>query len=106
MNTPNGLETSNPQVQQAFGDAINDLNGAGLPLDTAPGEVQYVTRHGQRIPLHGGPGDPDGEFNALGVPFTGQGFAENEFGSSYVQVVTWSSGRCPKSHTAVTADHF
>src|SRR5438067_8516921 len=102
VNTPNGLETSNPQVQQAFGDAINDLNGAGLPLDTAPGDVQYVTRHGQRIPIHGGPGDPDGEFNALGVPFTGQGFAENEFGSSYVQVVTWSNQACPEAATILT----
>jgi acyl-homoserine-lactone acylase len=102
VHTPNGLETANPQVQQAFGDAINDLSGAGLPLDTAPGEVQYVTRHGQRIPLHGGPGDPDGEFNALGVPFTGQGFAENEFGSSYVQVVTWSKKACPEAATILT----
>jgi len=102
VNTPNGLETNNPQVQQAFGDAINDLNGAGLPLDTAPGDVQYVTRRGQRIPIHGGPGDPDGEFNALGVPFTGRGFAENEFGSSYVQVVTWSNKACPEAATILT----
>jgi acyl-homoserine-lactone acylase len=89
-------------VQRAFGDAIEDLNGAGLPLDTAPGDVQYVTRHGQRIALHGGPGDPDGEFNALGVPFTGSGFAENEFGSSYVQVVTWSRKSCPEAATIMT----
>jgi acyl-homoserine-lactone acylase len=102
VNTPNGLETNNAQVQQAFGDAINDLNGAGLALDTSPGEVQYVSRHGQRIPLHGGPGDPDGEFNALGVPFTGSGFAENEFGSSYVQVVTWGKKACPEAATILT----
>jgi acyl-homoserine-lactone acylase len=102
VHTPNGLETSNAQVQQAFGDAINDLGGAGIPLDAAPGDVQYVTRHGQRIPLQGGPGDPDGEFNALGVPFTGQGFAENEFGSSYVQVVAWSKKLCPEAATILT----
>jgi acyl-homoserine-lactone acylase len=102
VTTPNGLETNNAQVQQAFGDAINDLNGAGLALDTSPGEVQYVSRHGQRIPLHGGPGDPDGEFNALGVPFTGSGFAENEFGSSYVQVVTWGKKACPEAATILT----
>jgi acyl-homoserine-lactone acylase len=102
VNTPNGLETNNPQVQQAFGDAIEDLNGAGLALDTAPGDVQYVTRHGQRIAIHGGPGDPDGEFNALGVPFTGSGFAENEFGSSYVQVVTWGKKACPQAATILT----
>jgi acyl-homoserine-lactone acylase len=102
VHTPNGLETSSPQVQKAFGDAINDLNGAGIPRDAAPGDVQYVTRHGHRIPLHGGPGDPDGEFNALGVRFTPQGFAENEFGSSYVQVVAWSKKRCPDAATIVT----
>jgi acyl-homoserine-lactone acylase len=102
VNTPNGLETSNPKVQQAFGEAIEDLNGAGLALDVAPGEVQYVTKHGKRIPLHGGPGDPDGEFNALGVPWTGSGFAENEFGSSYVQVVTWSKKACPEASTILT----
>jgi acyl-homoserine-lactone acylase len=103
VHTPNGLETSSPQVQKAFGDAIEDLNGAGIPLDAAPGDVQYVTRHGQRIPLHGGPGDPDGEFNALGVPFrSGSGFGENEFGSSYVQVVTWSRKACPEASTILT----
>jgi acyl-homoserine-lactone acylase len=102
VHTPNGLETNNPQVQEAFGNAINDLDGAGLPLDVSPGDVQYVMRHGVRIPLHGGPGDPDGEFNALGVPWTGSGFAENEFGSSYVQVVTWSKKACPEAATILT----
>jgi acyl-homoserine-lactone acylase len=102
VHTPNGLETSNPQVQKAFGDAINDLAAAGIALDAAPGEVQYVTRHGKRIPLHGGPGDPDGEFNALGVGFTEQGFGENDFGSSYVQVVTWSKKACPEAATILT----
>jgi acyl-homoserine-lactone acylase len=102
VHTPNGLETSSPLVQKAFGEAITDLNTAGIPLNADPGEVQFVTRHGQRIPLHGGPGDPDGEFNALGVPFTGHGFAENEFGSSYVQVVTWNKKRCPEAATILT----
>jgi acyl-homoserine-lactone acylase len=102
VHTPNGLETSSPQVQKAFGEAITDLNGAGIPLDAAPGDVQYVTRHGHRIPLHGGPGDPDGEFNANGVGFTPQGFTENEFGSSYVQVVTWGKKRCPEAATILT----
>jgi acyl-homoserine-lactone acylase len=102
VHTPNGLETSSALVQKAFGEAITDLNTAGIPLNADPGEVQFVTRHGQRIPLQGGPGDPDGEFNALGVPFTERGFAENEFGSSYVQVVTWNKKRCPEAATILT----
>jgi acyl-homoserine-lactone acylase len=102
VHTPNGLETSNPLVQRAFGEAITDLNSAGIPLNADPGEVQYVMRHGKRIPLHGGPGDPDGEFNALGVGFTEHGFGENDFGSSYVQVVTWSKKRCPDAATILT----
>jgi acyl-homoserine-lactone acylase len=102
VHTPNGLETTSPQVQKAFGDAITDLNNAGIPLNADPGEVQFVTRHGQRIPLHGGPGDPDGEFNALGVGFTEHGFGENDFGSSYVQVVTWNKKRCPEAATILS----
>jgi acyl-homoserine-lactone acylase len=61
-------------------------------------------RNGVRIPIHGGPGDPDGEFNAINVDFeAGKGLKENEHGSSYVQVVTWKTGSaCPDARTILT----
>jgi acyl-homoserine-lactone acylase len=103
VHTPYGLNTANPQVRTALGDAINDLNGAHIALDAAPGDVQAVTRNGRRIPLHGGPADPNGEFNALFTNFTpGVGFGEPYTGSSYVQVVTWHAGACPDTRTILT----
>jgi acyl-homoserine-lactone acylase len=102
VHTPNGLNTSNPQVQQAFGDAINDLNGAHIALDAAPGDVQYTTRYGRHVPIHGGPGDPDGDFNAINLSWTPQGYTDNQHGSSYVQVVTWHDTPCPDAATILT----
>src|SRR5437868_3587687 len=57
VHTPNGLATNNPQVRLALGDAISDLQGAGIPLDATPGDVQ---KGPGGIPIHGGPGDPNG----------------------------------------------
>jgi acyl-homoserine-lactone acylase len=101
VHTPYGLNTANPMVQAALGDAIDDLRGAGIPLDAAPGDVQ--SPGGQRIPIHGGPGDPNGEFNAIYTTFTpGQGFGPVTLGSSYVQVVSWPGGSCPDARTILT----
>jgi acyl-homoserine-lactone acylase len=103
VNTPRGLNTSLPGVKTALGDAIAELRGAGIALDARVGDVQGVTRHGSRIPLHGGPGDPNGEFNAIYAPFiAGRGFGDVEDGSSFVQVVTWGAGRCPDAATILT----
>ena len=62
-----------------------------------------MTRNGVRIPLQGGEGDPNGEFNAIYSKFTpGKGFADVNDGSSYVQVVTWNDGACPDAATILT----
>jgi acyl-homoserine-lactone acylase len=103
VNTPNTLNTSSPTVRDALGDAIQDLEGAHIPLDARPGDVQYVSSHGQRIPIHGGPGDPNGEFNAIYTHFTpGQGFSAPYTGSSFVQVISWNNGRCPIGGSVLT----
>jgi acyl-homoserine-lactone acylase len=102
VHTPNTLDTSNPQVRAALPAAINDLNGAGIPLDAPLGQFQFVTKNGVRIPIHGGPGT-DGNFNAINVTWTdGKGYGEPEHGSSYVQVVTWGRSRCPNARTILT----
>jgi len=102
VNTPRGLNTANPDVSSALGDAIKDLRAAGLPLDVSVGQVQYVTRGGRRIPIHGGVGDPNGQFNAIWTDFKNKRFAEPVGGSSYVQVVTWNRGSCPDAATILT----
>jgi acyl-homoserine-lactone acylase len=102
VNTPNTLDTSNPQVQSALGDALNDLAAANIPIDAPLGAHQFATRGGAKIPIHGGPGT-DGDFNAINVKWVaGKGVSEPEHGSSYVQVVTWGRGSCPDARTILT----
>jgi acyl-homoserine-lactone acylase len=104
VNTPRDLNKENPQVQSALGDAIRDLEGAGIPIDAPLGDFQVATRNGERIPIHGGPGDPDGQFNAINVDWDAEkGVEEPEHGSSYVQVVSWRRGTtCPDARTILT----
>ena len=103
VNTPNTINVGQTGVQAALGNAIADLNEATVPLDAPVGDVQRITRGGRRIPIHGGPGDPHGQFNAIETGFRpGQGFAEVAGGSSYVQAVTWNDGPCPDAATILT----
>jgi acyl-homoserine-lactone acylase len=118
VHTPSGLNTGDPQVSTALGDAIQDLEGAGIPLDASPRQEQYVSVDeqlpfdnapptapvgGTHIPVHGGVGDPNGEFNAIYAPFiAGKGYAPVYFGSSFVQAITWNKGPCPVGGTILT----
>jgi acyl-homoserine-lactone acylase len=103
VHTPSGLNTGDPGVSIALGDAIQDLEGAHIPLDATPGDAQAVVHDGVRIPIHGGPGDPNGEFNAIGAGFTpGKGFGPILGGSSFVQVVSWNNGPCPTGGSILT----
>jgi acyl-homoserine-lactone acylase len=104
VHTPYGLNIADPQVALALGDAIHDLRAAHLPLDVAVDKVQGVHRNGQFIPIQGGEGDPNGEFNAIYAPWIkGKGEGEINEGSSFVQVVTWRTGDpCPVARTILT----
>ena len=66
VNTPRGLRTTDPAVQKALTDAVAELRGLGLPLGGRLGDVQAELRGGERIPIHGGPGEA-GLFNAINV---------------------------------------
>jgi acyl-homoserine-lactone acylase len=103
LGTPSGLNATSPAVQKAFGDALAELTAAHVPYDVPLGTLQFVVRHGQQIPLPGGPGDPDGDFNAIYSDIASHPGADPSMGSSYMQVVTWTSGsRCPAASTLVT----
>ncbi len=98
VTTPFGLNTKNGTVRHALGDAIKQLDQAGIPLNATLGSVQFVSYHGKHIPIPGGPGDPDGIYNAI---YTGPGSAPNS-GSSFIQVVTWNNTSCPVASTILT----
>jgi acyl-homoserine-lactone acylase len=102
VDTPSGLNTSNPLVGQSLADAVSDLRSSNIPLGARLGKYQYVVRNGKRIPIHGGPGDPNGVFNAINAPFVpGKGYPSVPHGSSFVMAASMV-GRCPKVSTILT----
>ncbi len=103
VHTPDGLNTSDPTVRTALGDAIQDLEGAHIPLDAPVGSTQYVQTSTGRIPIPGGPADPNGIFNAIIQTFTpGTGYGPIWIGSSFIQIVSWGKGRCPIARNILT----
>jgi acyl-homoserine-lactone acylase len=103
VRTPYGLNTASKTVRDALGDAIQRLRQAGLPLDAPPSAIQYVTYHGRRLPIPGGPGDTDGIYNVIDeATEPGDSATAPDFGSSFIQVVTWDRSRCPVGATILT----
>jgi acyl-homoserine-lactone acylase len=100
--TPNTLNTANPLVARALGDAIAELRAAGIAPDAPLGENHYVVRNGTRIPIHGGPGSL-GVLNMISSTWDpAAGDVEVVHGSSHVQVVAFTGGRCPDAVTLLT----
>jgi acyl-homoserine-lactone acylase len=95
IDTPRTL-IINDTVIEAFGDAIAELEGLGLPLDAPLGELQFVTDDGEPrapddsnvIPMHGGQGQ-NGVFNVATTSVGPDGFTPIESGPTYMQTVTW-----------------
>ena len=96
IDTPRTL-TLNDRVIEAFGDAIEELEGLGLPLDSPLGELQYVTSDGEPradddsnvIPMHGGSGQ-NGVFNVATSRISSEGYTPITNGPTYMQTVTWN----------------
>ena len=74
----------------------------GIPLDARLGDVQGVTRQGERIPLHGGSGGA-GQFNVLGSGGfqAGAGWTTVSTGASWIMTVYFTDDG-PKSAGVLT----
>ena len=104
INTPAGLDTSDPAVGEALADAVTDLRNAGIPLGAELGDYQYVTRGAERIPIHGGPGG-QGAFNVITAPWEPPaGYPEVVHGSSFVMVTGFGENGegCPRDRSILT----
>ncbi len=105
VNTPSRLNSADPRVQQALGDAIKQLKTDMIPLDAPLRGLQYAQRGAERIPIHGGPGDPNGDFNAINrgsLSGKADGYGDIAHGSSFVQVVSFNGTPCPDTRTILT----
>ena len=95
IETPAGLDMGNPvtrdAVFNALAKAVGIVRAAGFAPDVAPGIPQSRRVRGQRVALHGGD-EYEGVLNKLqtqGQPtINASGYVVN-FGSSYIQVVTF-----------------
>lgn len=95
--TPAGLNMENKAVNtavfKALGDAVSLVKTAGYPADVALGQVQYRDVSGQRVPIHGGD-EFEGVLNKMetqGQPLIVPGGYRVNFGSSYLQAVTFDA---------------
>jgi acyl-homoserine-lactone acylase len=105
VNTPNTLNSTAglAELQQAFGDAVATLNGAGLAMDAELGDIQWAERNGVKIPVFGDTGSP-GAFTIAVAPLNndGTGYGPVDYGNSYVQIVGWDSQGNPEADAFIT----
>ncbi len=103
VNTPRDLNTDDPRVEAALRGAVDDVNGLGKGLAVTLREVQFEKRGEEKIPIHGGPGDPEGDFNAINVPWVpGEGYPDVPHGSSFVMAAHLDGSKCPDLRTILT----
>lgn len=104
VTTPRDLNSTDPQVRLAFGDALKDLAGAGIAADAPLGAFQKDERpDGTVTPYHGGPGQL-GVFNAMAAPWNAQkGYVGPlAHGASFIQAVSFDGDGCPDTRTMLT----
>ena len=102
VNTPRQLSMTSDTVMTALGNAVRTMQLNGIPLDARLGDVQGVTRQGERIPLHGGSGGA-GQFNVLGSGGfqAGAGWTTVSTGASWIMTVYFTDDG-PKSAGVLT----
>ena len=86
VNTPSGLDTSDPAVGTALADAVTDLSDAGIPFDAPLGHTSTSRAGAENIPIHGGP-DGQGAFNVITDRWKPPaGYPDVTDGSSFIMV--------------------
>ena len=100
LNTPRGIDRSRlgnrKLVVESLSAAVQRLNNAGVALDATWGDVQFVTRNGIEIPIHGGHADA-GVYGHISPSLRDGGYRPRS-GNSYIQAVTWDDD-CPVAET-------
>jgi acyl-homoserine-lactone acylase len=106
VNTPRGLNLASASVlTRTMGElayTVKFFTDNAIPLDRPWGQVQFDTRNGQSIPIHGGSGG-SGVYNAIspGALVPGVGYTPIFGGSSYIQSVTFGPNG-PDARAALT----
>ena len=100
LNTPRGIDRSRLSnrklVVESLSEAVRRLENAGVALDASWGDVQFVTRNGLDMPIHGGHADA-GVYGHISPSLRDGGYRPRS-GNSYIQAVTWDDD-CPVAET-------
>ena len=94
IDTPSGLDlANNADALQFLGAAVQSLNDAGIALDARLGDLQSVTRNGERIEIHGGP-EMNGVYNKIEARYEGAaGYPEvTGSSSSWIMATKFTDG--------------
>ncbi len=98
LNTPAGIDlavdANITRVVNALADATQRLQDANVALDAPWGEVQFLERNDENVPIHGGSGNR-GIYGAISAGLSDGGYVNPRAGNSYIQVVTWDDSECP-----------
>jgi len=98
LNTPAGIDTTvtanHTLVIAALTEATTRLMDANVALDAPWGEIQYLERNNENVPIHGGK-DNMGVYGAIKVNLRDGGYINPHGGNSYIQAVTWDESDCP-----------
>ncbi|MDC8755287.1 penicillin acylase family protein [Erythrobacter sp. sf7] len=89
VNTPRDIATDGAKGEKllaALGEAVADLDNAGIGIDAPWGDVQRWIANGDAIPIHGGPGTA-GVLNYQDARPSPAGGLVPVHGSSYIQIV-------------------
>lgn len=107
VTTPTGLKMSDAAVRaavlKALEDAVGIVKAAGYPADVALGRAQFRMVRGQQVGIPGGD-EFEGVLNKVesqGQPTLSPGGYRINYGSSYIQAVTWDA-KGPVAHGLLT----
>lgn len=105
FNTPNTLNTVDAalveSVQDALATAVKVLQDNNIALDLPWGEVQFIEKNGERIPLPGGSGGM--LFSVISANLVaGEGYSDVSAGNSYIHAVSWDESDCPDANAILT----
>jgi acyl-homoserine-lactone acylase len=105
VNTPRTLNTGDPalveSVRGALATAVTVLQDNDIALDAPWGDVQFIERNGEQIPLPGGSGAM--LFSVISASLVaGEGYSDVRAGNSYIQAVSWDESDCPDANAILT----
>ncbi len=108
IRTPRGIDTgvqgNRELVVEALAAAVLRLRDNDVALDARWGEVQYLERNQERVPIHGGWG-PMGVYGAISAGLGEGGYVNPGSGNSYIQAVTWDESQCPIADVILTTSN-